>query len=230
MKQLAALLAFFAALACHAAPTRIDAQYRVSKAGLVIGHVTESYERTGDSYTIRSTTSSDGALKIFLDDSIVLTSEGRVGPAGLVPGVFEQRRAGNASRDIRATFDWKAGLMRSEFRGEVKDVELPAGTQDRISVMYQFMNVTPKSETFEVNMSNGRKVERYVYRRSGEATVKTPAGEFETLHYERVTQDPGESRAEVWLAKDRFHFPVRIVFDDPKGLKLEQTLVDFKAH
>ena len=33
-----------------------------------------------------------------------------------------------------------------------------------------------------------------------------------------------DTRAEVWLAKERFNFPVRVVFDDPKGIKLEQTL------
>lgn len=228
MKRITAFLLLFASCAALAAPTRIDAEYQLTKAGLVIGRVVESYERNADAYAIRSTTSSEGALKIFLDDSIVLSSEGRVGPNGLEPAVFEQKRAGNASRDIHATFDWKGGVMRSLYRGESKDVELPPGTQDRVSVMYQFMNVSPKGDTFEVPMSNGRKVERYTYRRTGEATLKTPAGEFETVHYERVVRE-GESKAEVWLAKDRFNFPVRVVFDDPKGLRLEQSLVALKV-
>ena len=58
---------------------------------------------------------------------------------------------------------------------------------------------------------------------------RTPAGEFDTLQYERVISEPDENRASVWLAKDRFNFPVRVVFDDPKGLRLEQTLVDLQA-
>ncbi len=128
MKRIAASLFLFAACVAQAAPTRIDAEYQVSKAGLVIGRIVESYERNADAYVIRSTTSSEGALKLFLDDSLVLSSEGRVGPNGLEPSVFEQKRAGNGSRDVHATFDWKAGLMRSQFRGESKDVELPAGT------------------------------------------------------------------------------------------------------
>ena len=228
MKRIAASLFLFAACSALAAPTRIDAEYQVSKGGLVIGRMVESYERNADTYVIRSTTSSEGALKLFLDDSIILSSEGRVGPHGLEPAVFEQKRAGNASRDIHATFDWTAGVMRSQFRGESKDVELPPGTQDRISIMYQFMNVSPKGDTFEFPMANGRKVERYTYRRTGEATLKTPAGDFETIHYERVVRE-GESKAEVWLAKDRFNFPVRVVFDDPKGLRLEQSLMALKV-
>jgi len=229
MKRFVASLFVFAACAAQAAPNRIDAEYQVSKGGLVIGRIVESYERNANAYAIRSTTSSEGALKLFLDDSIVLSSEGRFGARGLEPAVFEQKRVSNGSRDVHATFDWKAGVMRSQFRGESKDVELPPGTQDRISIMYQFMNVTPGGETFEFHMSNGRKVERYVYRRTGEATLKTPAGDFDTVHYERVGRGEGETKAEVWLAKDRFNFPVRIVYDDPKGLRLEQSLVALKA-
>jgi hypothetical protein len=44
-----------------------------------------------------------------------------------------------------------------------------------------------------------------------------------------VTTNPRESKAEVWLAKSRYNFPVRVVFDDPKGLRLEQTLVALQA-
>ena len=62
-------------------------------------------------------------------------------------------------------------------------------------------------------MSNGRKVERYTYRLVGEVRLATPAGEFETMHFERVVESARESKAEVWLAKDRFNFPVRVVFD-----------------
>jgi hypothetical protein len=57
----------------------------------------------------------------------------------------------------------------------------------------------------------------------------TPAGEFETRHYERVVTDAKQTRAEVWLAKDRFNFPVRVVFDQPRSLRLEQDLLDLKS-
>jgi hypothetical protein len=36
-------------------------------------------------------------------------------------------------------------------------------------------------------MSNGRKVELYTYRFVDEVRIATPAGEFDTLHFERVT-------------------------------------------
>jgi hypothetical protein len=119
--------------------------------------------------------------------------------------------------------------MLSTYGGESSEVPLPSATQDRISLMYQFMNLPLGEATVTMPMSNGRKVDMYTYRLVDEVRLATPAGEFDTRHYARVTTDPKESKAEVWLAKSHFNFPVRVVFDDPKGLRLEQLLVAFEA-
>jgi hypothetical protein len=213
------------AAATPSTPTRIEAEYRVSTNGMVIGRVLETYERDGDRYRIESVTRSEGPLKIFLDDAVTLRSSGRVGPKGLEPEHFEHLRARDASRDVRATFDWKAGQLHSEFRGENRVEPLPAGTQDRISILYQFMNIAAPGDEVRMPMSNGRKVEQYAYRKAGEERLPTPAGDFDTLHYERIVDNASESRAELWLARDRFRLPVRIVLDDPKGFRLDQMLV-----
>jgi len=73
-------------------------------------------------------------------------------------------------------------------------------------------------------MADRRKVEFFTYKLVDEATLATPAGEFATRHYQRVVTNPKDTRADVWLAKDRYNFPVRIVLDDPKGFRLEQTI------
>ena len=78
------------------------------------------------------------------------------------------------------TFDWDRGVMVSRFRGESNDVALPPDTQDRLSFMYQFMNLAPGAGPMVVTMSNGRKVERYAYRLVDEVRLSTPAGDFET--------------------------------------------------
>jgi hypothetical protein len=225
----ALLASLFVGLAARAAmPAEITAEYQLSHRGFgVIGRVTESFVRTGDTYSIKSQTRSEGALKVFFDDQISLESVGKIVAAGLRPASFSQQRASSTKHDTKATFDWDKGIMRSVHEGSVNEVPLPPETQDRISVMYQFMNVAMGS-TVTMNMSNGRKIERYTYRFVGEERVTTPAGEFSTVHYERVTA-PGESKAEFWLAKDRFNIPVRVVFDDPKGLRLEQVLASLNT-
>ena len=212
------------ASAAHATPMEVRAEYTISKGGFVIGRVSENFVRKGDDYRIESTTRTEGLLKLFLNDSITLRSEGRVNGGGLQPLRFAQTRSGDHSRDIAATFDWEKSLLRSDFRGERSVVPLPRGTQDRLSVMYQFMFLVPGDEVAMV-MSNGRKVDSYTYRRVEDVPVRTPAGSFETARFERVTASEKESHAQVWIAKDRFNIPVRVVFEDSSGIQLEQNLV-----
>ena len=231
LAALCAVLSFAAPVAAADArpPQRIEAEYQISMAGMRIGRVSERFAREGDTYSIESVTRSEGALKLFLDDTVTLRSTGAIGPGGLKPAHFDQRQAKEPKRDIDATFDWKRGLLVSTFGGKTREIELPGETQDRLSLMYQFMNLSPDQASMKVSMSNGRKVESYAYRFVEQARITTPAGEFETLHYARVTDNAKESHADVWLAKDRFNFPVRVVFDDPRGLRLEQSLVSLQA-
>ncbi|HYC37736.1 MAG TPA: DUF3108 domain-containing protein [Usitatibacter sp.] len=224
MKLLAAFLLATAAQA-SSLPAEITAEYHVTNLGVKIGHMKESFVRKGDDYSIRSVTRAEGPLKMFLDDQVTLASSGKVGPQGLKPLHFEQRRARDTRRDVDATFDWQRGVLLSRYRGEQREIPLPRDTQDRLSLMYQLMRAAPLGGTMKIPMSNGRRVEVYTYRFVGEERVATPAGEFDTLHFERVTVDAKQNRADVWLAKGHSNFPVRIVFDDPDGLRLEQSLV-----
>lgn len=223
MKLLAALLV--ASTGALAIPTEITAEYEVTNSGVRIGRVNETFTRKGDDYFIQSVTRSEGPLKVLFDDQVTLESTGKVVGSGLRPMRFEQRRARDSRRDVDATFDWERRVLRSTFRGESSEVPLPRNTQDRLSLMYQFMRARAVEGEMKVPMSNGRKVEMYTYRLVREEKLATPAGEFDTLHFERVTSMPTDSRADVWLAKDRFNFPVRVVFDDPKGFRLDQMLV-----
>ena len=227
-RALALLFLFTLATAARALPVEVSAQYRLMSAGVLIGIVNESFRREGDRYSIRSVTRSEGALKLVLDDNVTVQSRGRINDAGLQPLEFEQKRAGDTSRDIRATFDWERGVMVSRYKGESREIPLPKATQDRLSVMYQFMTLKPTS-TVELNMSNGRKVDLYTYRLVEQARLATPAGDFDTVHYERVTSSPTDRKTAVWLARDRFNIPVRVVYDDPKGLKLEQVLTQLQV-
>lgn len=223
---LAGALAAQAAAQVKSAPREIVSEYRVTQSGITIGRVSETFLRTGDLYAITSVTRSEGPLKLLMDETITLESSGRVEDGGLVPLAFGQRRAGRPERDLKASFDWDRHVMRSTYRGERIEAALPDRTQDRLSLMYQFMNFgADAAQRIQVSMSNGRKVELYTYRLVGEEKLATPAGEFRTLHYERVVANAKEARAEVWLARERHNFPVRVVFDDPRGLRLEQTLV-----
>lgn len=228
MTRFALIAAVFACVAASAAsqPTQIEAQYVVTtNGGITIGRASEVFSRKGDSYSIRSETRSDGALKAFLDDQITVESSGRVDKEGLRPLEYSERRAKDNKRDLKSTFDWKINVMHTELRNDPSDYWFPAGTQDRISIMYQFMHMKELGETLTIPMAERRKINTYTYKLIGQERTATPAGEFDTRHYRRVTTDPKETKVDLWLAKDRHNFPVRVIFDDTKGYKLEQQLV-----
>ena len=228
MRILAVLLLAFCG-AAGAMPSRITAEYELTNSGLTIGRVHESFVRTADTYEIHSVSRAEGLLKLVYDEQITLQSSGKVDDKGLKPLQFEERRTREPRRDVNATFDWERGVMHSRFRGEVSQHALPPATQDRISMMYQFMHVKARTGDLTLSMSNGRKVERYTYRLVEEVRIATPAGEFDTLHFQRVTSEPSDRHVEVWLAKTHHNFPVRVVFDDPRGMRVEQRLVALRT-
>ncbi|MBC8023568.1 MAG: DUF3108 domain-containing protein [Burkholderiales bacterium] len=230
MKRFAFLIALFSSLAAAAQPKQIEAQYVVTtNGGVTIGRATETFSRKGNTYVIQSVTRSDGALKVFLDDQITVESTGRIGPAGLQPLEYNERRAKDNKRDLKSTFDWDKSVMHTVMRGEPSDAWFPPGTQDRISIMYQFAHIKQLGETLVIPMADRRRINPYTYKLVEEGKITTPAGEFDTRHYRRVTNEAKDTKVDLWLAKDRFNIPVRVIFDDAKGFKLEQSLVGLEA-
>jgi Protein of unknown function (DUF3108) len=219
-----ASLALLASLSAAAQPMAISARYAITNSGMTIGTVNESFVRNGDTYAIESVTQSEGVLKMFVDDRFTVHSTGKVGADGLQPLAYDEHRAKDGKRDLQSRFDWEHGVMRTSLHGESSEVALPHDTQDRISMMYQFINIKHYGDTLTVPMADRRKVEMFTYKLVDEGTLSTPAGEFATRHYQRIVNNPKDTKADVWLAKDRYNFPVRIVLDDPKGFRLEQTI------
>lgn len=230
MRRFALSIAFFSSLAAAAAqPLQIEAQYIVTtNGGITIGRANESFTRKGDAYTIRSETRSEGVLKTFVDDQFTVESSGRVGKEGLKPLEYNERRAKDNKRDLKSTFNYKIDVMHTEMRGEPSDAWVPPGTQDRISIMYQFAHLPELGDTLVIPMADRRRIKTYTYKMIGDERIATPAGEFDTRHYQRVLDEPKETKVDVWLAKARNNFPVRVIFDDPKGFKLEQLLVSLE--
>jgi hypothetical protein len=151
-----------------AQPGQIEAQYRVTNSGIEIGSVKETFVRKGDKYSIQSVTRSEGLLKALLDDQITVESSGRVGAEGLQPLVYVEHRLKDPKRDLTATFDWDKGVMRTVLHGEHAETALPPGTQDRISVMYQFVMMRRFPETLTLPIAERRKVEVHTYRLVGD--------------------------------------------------------------
>jgi len=204
-----------------AVPTQVEAEYRISteRHHHRQRHPRATSARAATPTASRAPRAPEGVLRFFRDDTVVLLSEGarraRRAAAAALRAEARRRPQPRHPRGIR--LEEVAPSLR--IRGEEKTLALPPGTQDRLSIMYQFMNAPPGGGRVRLHMSNGRKVDLYSYRKVDEPRLSTPAGEFDTTHYERVTDSEKESHAQLWLARDRFNLPVRVVFEDANGLR-----------
>ncbi|MCY7388475.1 MAG: DUF3108 domain-containing protein [Burkholderiales bacterium] len=208
----------------QAAPKSITATYKVYKAGIWIGTVEEHFSRDGDTYKIVSDTETAGPLRLLLREKVTLSSEGSVGVEGLKPSTYAFTRRNEQKRNIFAIFDWQSHQIVSRHTGESEVFDLPEGTQDRISAMYQFMFSVPRTLDVNVWMSQGKKAELYHYRKQGEPMLTMNGERIPTVYYARDVK-AGESKAHLWLATTKYHLPVKIIFEDKNGSSLEQVLV-----
>lgn len=220
------LSAFLTSVALAAPPQQVTAKYRVIKSGQLVGEVNERFERNGQQYRIESTTSATGIFALFARGAIRLQSSGEITKDGLRPLHFEHHRGADAAKLIVADFDWEKLVASHKYDGKVETAPLLPGTQDRLSQLYQFMFRAPGKHDVDFPISTGRKLSLHHYRFIKEETTGVSAGTFQTLHLskERAADEDG---LELWLAKSRHYFPVRIVFIDKNGSRLEQQLESF---
>ncbi len=209
-------------------PIKITAHYRIHKSGILIGTVEERFVRDGDNYKIVSETQTAGALKWFLDDQVTLRAEGRIGPTGLEPAYYELKRHNDPTKNISATFEQAKHQIISRHHDKTESFALPPGTLDRISAMYQFAFVAPVATEVTFWMSQGKEAEKYLYLKQGEPVIKVGNKNYSTVHYARDSAK-GKPQAQLWLAKDQYYVPVKMIFEDSRGLSLEQTLVDLQT-
>jgi hypothetical protein len=236
MRLLGFLIALLASLAAASQPTHVESEYVVTASGgITIGRAKATFTRNGDTYSIKSEMRSDGALKVFLDDQFTTESSGRVDKDGLKPLEYSERRAKDNKRDFKSTFNWKNNVVHTVVHDDPSDAWFPPGTQDPLSLYYQFMHMKELGETVAIPMADRRRIDAYTYKLVGEDRIVTPAGEFDTRHYRRippeqpVPTDRKETKVDLWLAKDRYNFLVRVTIGDPRGYTLEQSLVALDA-
>lgn len=218
-----ALAAFLSSVALAAPPQQLTAKYRVIKSGQLVGEVNERFERHGQQYQIESSTTASGIFALFAKGAIILKSSGEITRDGLRPLHFEHRRGADAAKLIVADFDWEKMVASHKYDGRVEIAPLLAGTQDRLSQLYQFMFQAPGSGDVDFHISTGRKLSLYHYRFIKEETTAVSAGTFKTIHLSKE-RSANEDGIELWLAKSQHYFPVRIVFDEKNGSRVEQQL------
>lgn len=222
-------MAAFAALLCcappaPAAPRAVQAQYEVTLNGAPVGVMQENYESQDGRYRIVSETHATGVLALVQRRPARVTSSGEVTGSGLRPLAFEATR-GSSNRRSRADFDWSAQELILSNDGHSEKLALPAGAQDRLSAMYQFLFIAPEQlRELSFAMTNGRKLDRYRYSHGPDTALETPLGRISVLHLVKQ-HAPGETATEIWLARDYGMMPVKMRIIEDDGGRYEQTIL-----
>ncbi len=224
----AALMLCLASPALADPPARIDAQYEVYKAGIRIVTMTETFTRKDDHYALESVSNAVGLLAVIKAETIRVTSSGSITPHGLRPDHYASRRKLDSDRDTGADFDWNTHRVTLSYHGSPHAEALSAGTQDRLSAMYQMMFL-PLQELHVLKLlmyNNGTRVDDYTFEITGNQTVSVPLGTFPALYLATRPEKDGK-RTEIWVDAER-HFPYKLVVTDRDGGQFTQVLTSLK--
>jgi hypothetical protein len=223
LRVLLACIAFAAAPA-FAAPKLAKATYNGYMNGMHVGLISEVFEVFDGGYRITSETKAVGLAVFVQRQPLRFQSRGQVSREGLRPASFEARRTAGDAPQVAAEFDWASGQVTLKHDGKVESMPVAPGTQDRLSMMYQFMFIAPGKTPFvEFSMTNGRKLDQYRYRAQPEVEIDTPIGRVKTVHLAKV-REPGDTTAEVWLSTAHRYFPVKILIIEKDGMRYEQVI------
>jgi hypothetical protein len=210
--------------AAFATPKAVKASYSGYMNGLPIGSIAEHFEIDGGSYRIVSETKPMGLAAFVQRQPLKFLSRGQVTREGLRPSHFEGRRTPADPPQVTADFDWPNAQLVLKHNGKVESVPVTSGTQDRLSIMYQFMFMPiEKMRQVEFAMTNGRKLDRYRYRITPDVEIDTPIGRVKTLHLVKQ-REAGDTTTEVWLSTQHRLMPVKLLIVEKDGMRFDQVI------
>jgi hypothetical protein len=162
-------------------------------------------------------------LSMLFLGSRVQTSRGGVGPEGLRPERFADRR----SSERAAHFDRETGRIR--FSNNAPAAALAPGAQDRLSLFMQLAGLLrarahSEGETIEFQVAGVGDAQTWRFEVAPMETLDLPAGAIEARRLVRTPRKEHDSTVEVWLAPSLGHLPVRLRIAQSNGDVADQRL------
>jgi Protein of unknown function (DUF3108) len=203
-------------------PQRVQLDFAVTSGAMNLGQGRDVLEHDGKQYSVISESKTVGIAAFFYKMNIHRESRGLITKDGLRPLHFEEDRTRKPKR--AADFDWEAKLIKLTDGENVETVPLPDNTFDQTSFAYVFAFRSPDDELPPVHLTDGRKLSDYKYQMVGKEKIKTPIGELETVHFQKIREGDDKRGFEVWLAVKHHYLPVRIRFIEKNGTVLDSTV------
>lgn len=170
-------------------------------------------------YSIRNEVEAKGFVSLFYWNKVVQTSDGLITPDGLRPINYHYQFGSKI--DNLAVFDWESKKIIITVNGNKSEIEMQEGSQDMLSVMYQFMFEPPLTK-MKLYVTNGKNYKPYDYAYVGDEIIETDVDKIETMHIAKFNYT-NEERIDLWLAKDYRFIPVKIRKTEKDGSILDQS-------
>jgi Protein of unknown function (DUF3108) len=182
-----------------------------------VGRVVQSWEVNANAYKLASEAETSGIVDLFRPQRMRYISQGRVLPQGLRPDNFLVSRTRRGQNEAsQARFDWDTGQLTYGTAREQKHAPLPAGTQDLMSLLYQFSLVPPAAGRHRLPITTGARFGFYDIDVAVEENIETPLGTLKAVPVKQIVPLGAES-VEFWLASEYRYLPVKIRHFDREG-------------
>ena len=189
------------------------------------GEIVMNYP-TPAQYQVALTARALGWLSVLVSGPVGIKSEGILTPSGLSPMRFEQvtPRRGR----VESRFDPAA--RSAVLRPNQDPIPTPAGTQDRLSVVFQIAWLGESQpgglrpgQRFDLPLATLSEVRMLTFHASDREELVFPGGLL--LPTIKVVSDPFQFRRvgqiQIWLDQADRHMPARILYTEPDGRALD---------
>jgi Protein of unknown function (DUF3108) len=194
------------------------------------GVISHQLDVDRDNYSLKATRQVDGISELMNDEQLNQASYGKIDGQGLHPAFFEEERMGKDGRQkLEARFDWAANKLRLS---QGVEIQLPAGTFDVLSFMYQFSQMeipALRVEFFPMSLIDGVQLQQCQIEIGMVEDVATQMGLVRALHLRKI-HSLGEAYFEIWLGTEYRMLPVKIRRVDGSGKVIEEFVIsDIRA-
>ncbi|MCL1886553.1 MAG: DUF3108 domain-containing protein [Betaproteobacteria bacterium] len=204
-------------------PPSVELQYivRVKMTAMSIGgKSTIQWDNKGDQYAIHTSAKAN-----LIGQVLESSSKGHIDAQGLKPDIFREKRI----RKDETITEFNRTANTVTFSESQQTIPLEKEVQDRASIVWQLVSMARAAPE---KFSPGSKLTQKVIGRKEidlwhfavleEVTLQTALGDIRTIHIER--RDNKNKTTEVWLAPEKEWYPVKLIFDDNKNFRLEQSI------
>ncbi len=205
------------------------AEYVAMRDGKALGETTIEWRKNADStYTLKtSTKGTSGLAKLAgLDVTEESTLRWRDGVPETTRYDFNQDAA-FSSKERHAEIDWEANQVDMKDNGKRASYDTVPGMIDRHAVMLALANdLSRHRDSFDYKVAMKDGIEDFRYEQLPNATLKVPAGSYDTIALERKR---GPRTSTTWFSEKNGWVPVQIEqFDAKKNETITLQLKSLK--